>query len=485
MNSMQPGADSAEAPLRHRTATALLVAVVFFMETLDATVITTALPAMAQDFGVAAARLSAGVSAYLVALTIFIPLSGWIADRFGPRRVFAAAIIVFTLASLLCALSTGLVSFTLARILQGIGGAMMVPVGRLVVMRDTPKDQLVKTVAIFTWPALFGPILGPVVGGWITTHWSWHWIFLLNLPVGLLALTAALLLIRPHRHPVGHFDLRGFLLCAAGIGLLMVGVETASHGQGMVMVALAGVAGGIVLLLLCALYLRHTVRPLFRLDVLTIPTFTVSVAGGSLSRIALSSVPFLLPLTFQLGFGYSPAQSGALLLWLFAGNLAMKPATTWIMNRFGFRRVLLINSVLVALSMFAYGLLSADTPATLIALVLFLTGMSRSMQFTAFYTMAFADVESAKMNDASTLFGVTQRLNSGMGIAVGALMLTVAAAWRGSPPEMPAPEDFSLAFMLIGGLALITFLDVLRLPANAGESVLKKRRRVSVEHGVE
>ena len=467
--------DNNLSPLRHRTATALMVAVVFFMETLDATVITTALPTMAQDFGVPAARLSAGVSAYLVALTIFIPLSGWVADRFGPRRVFAAAISVFVLASLLCAASDSLLTFTLARILQGIGGAMMVPVGRLVVMRDTPKEQLVKTVAIFTWPALFGPILGPVIGGWITMNWSWHWIFLLNLPVGIIALTAALILIRPHRYDTGHFDMRGFILCGAGIGLLMVGVETASHGEGLLLLALAAVVTGIVLLLTCVWYLQRAARPLFRLDILRVRTFAVAVGGGSLSRIALSSAPFLLPLTFQLGFGYTPAESGGLLLWLFAGNLTIKPATTWIMNHFGFRRVLLVNSLLVAASFIAYALLDSSTPSVVIGAVLFVTGMARSMQFTAFYTMGFADVEKPHMNDANTLFGVAQRLNSGMGIAIGALMLAVAEWLRGSNGAMPGAEDFSLAFILISVLALVAFVDVLRLPADAGASVLKRR----------
>ena len=472
-----PGSAEPEqpSPLRYRTATALMVAVVFFMETLDATVITTALPTMAKDFAVPAASLSAGVSAYLVALTVFIPLSGWFADRFGPRRVFASAIAFFTLASLLCAASDSLLTFTLARVLQGIAGAMMVPVGRLLVMRDTPKDQIVKTVAILTWPALSGPIVGPALGGWITMQWSWEWIFLLNLPIGILAFVASLFLIRPVKYPVKHFDMRGFLLCSSGIGLFMIAVETASHGQAFILPALTAGVAGIALLMLCSRYLLRSEKPLFDLSILQVRTYASAVSGGSLSRIALNAAPFLLPLTFQLGFGYSPAEAGALFLWLFVGNLCMKPTTTWIMNRFGFRRVLMVNSFIVAGSFLAYAALTEDTPTTLIAVILFITGMTRSVQFTAFYTMAFADIEKHHMNDANTLFGVVQRLNSGMGIAVGALTLAIAQWFLGGDEGAPVAADFSLAFILVSVLALMTFIDVMRLPADAGHSVLKKR----------
>ena len=465
---------ASESPLVHRTATALLVAVVFFMETLDSTVITTALPAMAQDFSVAPVRLSAGVSAYLIALTVFIPLSGWVADRFGPRRVFAWAIGVFTLASLLCALSNSLLTFTLARILQGSAGAMMVPVGRLVVMRETPKAELVKTVALFTWPALLGPILGPAIGGWITTQWSWHWIFLLNLPVGLAALAAALWLIRPHRLPTEHFDMRGFLLCGSGIGLLMTGVESASHGGQALWWALGFIITGLLLLAGCVMYLSRAPQPLFRLEILRVRSFSSAVGAGSLSRIALSAAPFLLPLLFQLGFGFSAVQSGTLLLWLFAGNLAMKPATTWLMNRYGFRRILLVNSLLVFLSFVAYALMNQNTPPLWIGIILFITGMARSMQFTAFYTLGFADIGAREMSDANTLFGMAQRLNSGLGIAVGALMLSFASWLQSSNEHLPDVSDFRIAFALISLLALATFIDVMRLPADAGESVLKR-----------
>ncbi|WP_223871828.1 MFS transporter [Candidatus Dactylopiibacterium carminicum] len=286
-----------------RSATALLVAATFFMENLGATVIATSLPTMARDFGALPAHLSVGVSAYLVALTVFIPVSGWAADRFGARRVFATAIVLFTLASLLCALSESVSGFTLARTLQGIGGAMMVPVGRLVVLRDTPKEGIVRAIAILTWPALVAPILGPPLGGWISTYWSWHWIFLLNLPLGIVALMGTFVLVRNEGSPVGRFDATGFLLTGLGFTLFMVGIELASRTDLSAWAWSLSLMAGVLLLGLSSIHLRRSERPLFALSPLRIATFRVTAVGGSMFRTAIGTAPFLLPLMFQLGFG--------------------------------------------------------------------------------------------------------------------------------------------------------------------------------------
>ena len=455
-----------------RIAIALLVAATFFMENLDATVIVTSLPAMARDFGTAPAYLSVGVSAYLVALTVFIPVSGWAADRCGARRVFGLAIVVFTLASLLCAASAGVASFTAARILQGLGGAMMVPVGRLAVMRETPKEDIVRVVAILTWPALVAPILGPPVGGWISTHWSWHWIFLLNLPLGVAALAAAWVLIRGEPLSPQRFDWTGFVLSGLGFGLFMGGIEAASRVDVPRALSLAVLAGGVALLVCSGMYLRRAAQPLFGLGSLAIRTFRVTALGGSLFRTAIGSAPFLLPLMFQLGFGYSAVRAGVLLLWLFAGNLAMKPWTTRIMRGFGFRRVMLGNGLLVAAGFAACALLTADTPQWLVCGLLFFTGLTRSMQFTALNTIAFADVPQPQMRDATTLFSVLQQMNAGMGIAIGALVLAVAQQLRGSGIHEAAAGDFRLAFWFITGIALLALIDSLWLPKNAGQQLL-------------
>ncbi|WP_321816382.1 MULTISPECIES: MFS transporter [unclassified Paraburkholderia] len=464
----------ATSPLaaRRRFAIALLVAGVFFMENLDATVIGTSLPAMARDFGTAPAYLSVGVSAYLVALTVFIPVSGWAADRFGARRVFSLAIAVFTFASLLCALSQGLLGFTAARVLQGIGGSMMVPVGRLVVMRETPKEGIVRAIAILTWPALVAPILGPPVGGWISTHWSWHWIFLLNLPLGAIAFVAARMLVRNGTLQTQRFDTTGFVLSALGFGLFMAGIEAVSRDDVPLAVSIGVLIGGVALLALSVVHLRRASHPLFGLGPLSIRTFRVTALGGSLFRTAIGTAPFLLPLMFQIGFGYSAVQAGALLLWLFAGNLAMKPGTTRIMHRFGFRTVLLVNGLLVAAGFAACTQLVADTPYWLVCALLFFTGMTRSMQFTALNTIGFADVPQAQMRDATTLFSVMQQMNAGMGIAVGALMLSIAEQWHGAAAGRATAADFHLAFWMIAAVALLATIDSALLPANAGSRVL-------------
>ncbi|WP_179402326.1 DHA2 family efflux MFS transporter permease subunit [Burkholderia guangdongensis] len=458
-----------------RMAIALLVAGVFFMENLDATVIATSLPAMARDFGTAPAYLSVGVSAYLVALTVFIPISGWAADRFGARRIFGAAIVVFTLASLLCAASQGLWSFTAARALQGLGGSMMVPVGRLVVMRETPKEELVRAIAILTWPALVAPILGPPVGGWISTHWSWHWIFLLNLPLGVAAFVAALALIRNGPPQRQQFDLAGFALSALGFGLFMAGIEAVSRADVPHALSLGVLGAGIALLLLTVRHLRRATHPLFGLGPLAVRTFRTTAVGGSLFRIAISTAPFLLPLMFQIGFGYSAVQAGTLLLWLFAGNLAIKPGTTWIMHRFGFRNVLVGNGLLVAAGFVAVAQLAASTPHWLVCALLFVTGMTRSMQFTALNTIGFADVPPSQVRDANTLFSVLQQMNGGLGIAIGALALSVAERMRGTAAGLASAADFRLAFWLIAGLALLAVVDSVLLPADAGHRVLVGR----------
>ncbi|MCU7555470.1 MFS transporter [Alteromonas sp. ASW11-19] len=459
--------------LDRRTAVALLVAGALFIEILDATIITTALPIIARDFGVPAAHLSVGVSSYLVAVTIFIPISGYMADRFGARHIFIAALCTFMLASVLCALAENVYSFTAARLLQGIGGAMMVPVGRLVVLRDVPKERLVKAVAILTWPALGAPLLGPVLGGWIATHWGWPWIFLINLPLGLIALTGALLLLKNYRVDTGPFDWRGFLLCGAGFGTLMAGLELLSSMNASRIAPWLLVATGILLLVLAVKYLLGAPAPLLTFRAMQKKTFRVTVLGGSVIRIAMSSTPFLIPLMLQLGLGYTAVEAGTMLLWLFAGNLAIKPATTRIMNLFGFKRILIVNAVAIAAGFMALGLVTAATPTWLLGLILFISGMNRSVHLTVLNTLNFADIPHTQMRDANTLSAVLMQMNRGLGITVGALALALASYLAGGSNAQPDLMHFHLAMLFMGGLALVSIIDSLRLAPNAGNAVLK------------
>lgn len=454
---------------------ALVVAVTFFMENLDATVIATALPAMARAFAVSPVDMNVGITAYLLAVAIFIPLSSWIADRFGARRVFAGAIVVFTLASLLCGFSQNFEMFVFARVLQGIGGALMVPVGRLAVLRNTDKKDLVKMIAVITWPGLIAPILGPVVGGLIVTHASWPWIFYVNVPLGALALLAALHLVPAgHESNVRPFDGKGFVLLAGACVLLLGGLEWLGSPHGNALLAgFALVLAGLALAVWAVHHSRHHANPLLPLATLTIATFRVSIVGGSLFRLAISALPFLLPLLFQVGFGLSPVDAGLLVLAVFAGNLAMKPFTTAIMQRHGFRKVLLVNGVIGVLSIAACALFNQDTPVAVMAAVLFVGGLSRSMQFTCYNSIGFADIPKARMSESSALFSLFFQLAMGLGVTVSALLLRASMALQDHAGQAQV-SDFRVAFVGVAVFGLLALADVIRLPKNAGDDVLDR-----------
>ncbi len=449
-------------------AVALVVAGAFFMEFLDGTVIATALPAMAQDFGRPVVTLSVGISAYLLALAVFIPLSGWVADRLGTRDVFTAAIALFTAASMLCGLCDGLWSFVAARVLQGIGGAMMVPVGRLAVLRTTEKSALVGAIALLTWPALAAPVLGPPVGGLLTTYASWRWIFFLNVPLGLAAIALSFRLMPNLREAARRrFDRVGFVLSGLALSLFMEGLELASGtGPGWMapLLLLAGLALG-------AAAVRHglrTAEPLLDLGVMRIAAFRVVITGGTVFRVTINTVPFLLPLLFQVGFGLDAFQSGLLVLATFLGNIGMKPFTTAIMRRSGFRGSALGAGLLASATMLVCAVLTPATPLPVLLPVLFVSGLTRSMQFTVLNTLGFADIPPPRMSGASTLASVAQQMSVGMGVALGAAMLHLVASRHGGPPVL---ADFHLVFAALAVLMLAGLPPFIRLPRDVGAEV--------------
>jgi EmrB/QacA subfamily drug resistance transporter len=449
-----------------------LVAGAFFMENLDGTVIATALPQMAPALHSSPIALSAGMSAYMLTLAVFIPISGWVADRFGSRTVFATAISIFTFSSILCGMSHQLWQFTAARVLQGMGGAMMVPVGRLVVLRNTEKKDLMQSIAYIVWPGLVAPILGPPVGGFITTYATWRWIFFLNVPLGILGILLTFVLVPNHRvEESSPLDWLGFLLSGLSCFCLMYGLDFMEQqpipwSKVGALWALSAGFGGLV-----ALHDRRHPFPLIDLSALRIPTFSVVIIGGSLFRTAIGTAPFLLPMMFQVGFGMNAFASGLLMIALFAGNLGMKTVTTPILRRFGFRNVLITNGALAALSLAAYGFLTAGMPKLLIAVVLFLGGLCRSMQFTSLSTLAFADVPSEKISRANTFFSTATQMSFGMGIGVGAVALHAAALLHGTAPTNLTVSEFHLAFFLIGGIALVGIVDCFKLAPDAGAIV--------------
>jgi EmrB/QacA subfamily drug resistance transporter len=463
------------------SALPLLVAGAFFMENLDGTVIVTAMPQMAASFGVQPVDMSIGVSAYILTLTVFIPASGWIANRFGARNIFAAALVLFTLASLLCALSTSLPFFTAARILQGFAGALMVPVGRLVVLRNTAKADLIKAIATITWPGLAAPVLGPPIGGFITTYASWHWIFILNLPLGIIALFFAWRLIPPEAAQKGvPFDGLGFVLTGVACFGLMFGLDRVNSTQLSWLVPTLCLAGSLALAALAVRHAKRFAYPLVDLWALQIKSYAVTIGGGTLFRMAIGAVPFLLPLLFQIGFGLNAFDAGLLVLAVFAGNLLMKPFTSAILYRFRFRTTLVVNGLLNAATIFACALLTPQTPTWLIVALLFVSGLTRSMQFTALNTLAFSEVPQPRMNGANTLFNMAQQMGSGLGIAIGALALRLAEMLMPRPDGGVTLADFHLAFVAIGVIALLAVLDSFTLGGEAGNVIRQKKSHPAI-----
>ncbi|EPY4575282.1 MFS transporter [Klebsiella pneumoniae] len=460
------------------SAPALLVAGAFFMEFLDGTVIATALPDMARDFGVTAVELNIGISAYLITLAVLIPASGWIADRFGARAIFTLALAIFTLASVFCGLSTEVHIFVAMRILQGVGGALMVPVGRLAVLRTTPKHQLIKAIATLTWPALVAPIIGPPLGGFITRYASWHWIFFINVPLGLAAIILSLRIIPDIRETERRsFDLSGFITTSVAMVSLVTAMERLGGRQPQIWPTLALAALGFGCLLYSIRHFRRAVAPMVRLDALQVPTFRVTMYGGSLFRASISAVPFLLPLLFQVGFGMDPFHSGLLVLAVFVGNLTIKPATTPLIRWLGFRRLLLINGALNVCSLLACALLTPQTPVWAIMLILYLGGVFRSIQFTGVSTLAFADVPAAQMSDANTLFSTASQLAVGLGITLGAIGIRLGEQvgdWL-HLTELPG-ISFRLSFVFIALICLVGMIDSLHLAKTAGSSVSEKKK---------
>lgn len=459
----------------------MLVAATFFMENLDGTIIATAIPQMALSFGTHLADMSLGITAYLLTVAVFIPISGWTADRFGLRSVFASAIAVFTVASVLCATSNTFPEFVVARVLQGIGGAMMVPVGRLAVLRMTPRAGLMRAIAIITWPGLVAPVIGPPLGGFLTTYSSWRGIFYLNVPLGIVGVLVALRFLNSSgerdRRP---FDTLGFSLCGVGCASLLyamelVGRDGTSWAQVGLFLALSAIC------LSCAWrHLRRAKSGAIDLSSLRIRTFAVVMGGGSLFRIAISAVPFLLPLMFQVGFGMDAFESGLLTLAVFAGNLVMKIVTTRVVRRFGFRSVLIVNGVVASATLAMTSLLSATTPTGVILLVLFLSGLARSLQFTALNTLSFADVPKPELSGATSLSSAIQQLGVGIGVAVGAMSLQLARWLLGHSSDAMTAGDFRLAFLFVAAVGLLGIVDVFGLPRDAGAEVSGHRPPGSV-----
>ncbi|TLM74949.1 MFS transporter [Pseudarthrobacter sp. NamB4] len=448
---------------------ALLVAATFFMEFLDGTVLTTAIPNIAADFAVPAADVNITMTAYLLTVAVGIPLSGWLAERFGARRVFCLAIAVFTIASLACSLSQDLSMLTASRILQGTGGAMMVPVGTLVVLRGTPKSELLRATAFLVWPGLLAPVLAPLVGGAFTTYLSWHWIFLINLPLGAAAfITAFRLVPATAGDPGRRLDWPGLLLTTAGVGALVVGLELASTHPDLPWAGISAFSGAAALAA-AVLWMRRSVNPLFDLGVFRTRTFRAMATGGFIYRLTISSIPFLLPLMFQQGFGWSPLHAGIMLAAVFIGNIGIKPATTPLIRRFGFKAMLVFASLASAVTFVLCALLTPETPQALTFALLVCSGAFRSIGFSAYASVQYADIVPAQLTSANTVSATLVQLGTGTGIAVAALLIRSFDGLAAFPQDPAGP--FRGAFLAMAVLMLASTADSLFLPRHAGAEV--------------
>jgi EmrB/QacA subfamily drug resistance transporter len=456
--------------LSSRVLVPLVVACAMFMQNLDSTVIATALPTIARSLGESPLRLNVAITCYLLSLAVFIPISGWTADRFGARRVFSLAIVVFTLGSIACGISNSLATLVAARILQGMGGALMVPVGRLVLLRTVAKSDLVRAMSYVSVPALIGPVMGPPLGGFIVTFASWRWIFFINIPIGILGIILVNLLVgdlkETGRRP---FDLAGFALTGVGLASLAFGFENVGRGALPNILVFALLAVGAVCL---TFYVRHAYRvshPIIDLALLKIPTYAMASIGGFLFRMGLGALPFLLPLMLQVGFGLSALNSGLLTFASAAGAMLMKTSAVRVLRTLGFRVVLVGDAVISAAFLFGYSLFRPSTPHLVIFLALLAGGFFRSLQMTSINTLSYADVPPAMLSRATSLTSMAQQLSQTAGVATAALLLHTVMTVRGGATL--GAIDFYPVFV---GVAMISLLSVpffLRMSPDAGAEV--------------
>lgn len=458
-------------PLEDRTPAPAMLACVgataLFMEGLDSTAIVTALPAMGASFQTSAVALSLGLTVYMLAAAALMPASGWIADRLGARTVFCAAVALFTLASVLCGASQTLLEFVAARLLQGLGGALMVPVARLVLLQRTPKAELVRMINLMTVPGLLGPVVGPALGGLLTTYWGWRWIFFVNVPVGLVGIAMVLLYVpREKVADRAPFDTGGFVLNALALGLLLIGMDRLASS---VTLGAAMLVGG---LLLTAAAIRHYARsshPLIDLGPTQVPSFMVATGwAGSLFRISFSAPMFLLPLLLQLGFGFSALASGLLILAQMCADVASKFGVSRLMRRLGFRRVLIASCMAYAAAMTGVVLYGRGTPPWLILPPLLLAGVARSLQLSALSGVQFADIPAGQMTAASTLASLSLPVTRAFAVAASALFLGVAAHLRADEIGPPGFAELRVALLSASLLSLCALPWYFALRRDAG-----------------
>ena len=405
-----------------------VVAIAFFMQTLDGTILNTTLPTIAKDLGESPLRMQSVVIAYMLTVALFIPASGWLADRFGTRRAFLSAIVLFSLGSLLCALSPSLPWLVAARVVQGVGGALLLPVGRLAILRAYPRAELLKVLSFVTIPGLVGPLLGPPLGGWLVEVATWHWVFLINLPVGVVGVFAALRYMPDLRGAADQrFDWPGFVMFSLGLVMFSLGLqglgEHAFSAAGSMLLVMAGLAAMVA-------YWAHAARaekPLFSLALFKIPTFSVGILGNLFARLGSGAMPFLTPLFLQVGLGYSPSRAGLTMVPIVLGAMLLKLVAEPVIKRFGYRRVLVSNTLVLGFMIAGFSMVDRTTPHGMILAYLGVFGVINSLQFTAMNTLTLGDLDAARASSGNSLLSVVMQLSMSLGVAAAGALLAAFA----------------------------------------------------------
>jgi len=446
------------------------------MEQLDGTVLATALPAMALDLHEDPVSLKLALTSYLLSLAVFIPLSGWVADKFGARQVFRAAIMIFMLGSILCGLSNSLATIVAARSVQGLGGAMMTPVGRLVLLRSAPRHELVRAMAWLAIPALIGPIIGPPLGGFLVTYFNWRYIFWINTPIGLLGVALASYFIPDLKErDMRPLDMIGAIYLGVGLSCLVFGFTILGRGLAPPRVDALTILMGAVFLGAYIKHARRTAYPILDLTLLRIPTFHAAIYGGFLFRIGVGATPFLIPLLLQRGFNLTAAQSGWITFVGAAGAIIMKITAQPILNKFGFRRVLIVNALISSSFIFITSYFTAATPHALIMLIILVGGFFRSLEFTSLNAIAFADVPDKFMSNATSFTAVCQQLSLATGVAISAAILEAARALHAGLDLYAS--DFKPAFYAVALASALSVFIFWRLASDAGDGLTSRKKQ--------
>ena len=450
-----------------------IAAMAFFMQALDATILNTALPAIAQSLNRSPLAMQSAIISYTLTVAMLIPVSGWLADRFGTRRVFMLAVTLFTLGSLACALSSSLGELVVFRVIQGIGGAMMMPVARLALLRAYPRSELLPVLNFVTMPGLVGPILGPVLGGVLVTWASWHWIFLINIPIGIAGLFYARKFMPNFTTPRRKFDMGGFFLFGLSLVLFSSGMELFGEKVVATWLAISIIFSGIVLFLL---YIRHARRhptPLISLSLFNTRTFSVGIAGNIASRLGTGCVPFLMPLMLQVGFGYPALIAGCMMAPTAVGSILAKSGVTQLLRRLGYRRTLVGVTIFIGVMIAQFSLQSAALPVWMLILPLFVLGMAMSIQFTSMNTITLADLNDENASGGNSVLAVTQQLSISLGVAVSAAVLRFYEGFDSTNTV----EQFHFTFITMGVLTVISALVFMLLKPKDGRNLIKDRHK--------